>query len=297
MKRHPFALLVCIFSFALASCNLGAPAPQDPAAVATSAALTVEAVLSTPAASPTASQVDVTPTHGILANPSEVSAFTTQTAAAGCTENPAIVSWSRDGLPYDAKEVEKRLAPEKGFVLSWVIKNTGTCVWDDQYVFRFESGERLTQADTFPIMPKGYHIDPGVELTINIQMQAPAKPGDYESGFSLVDPQGKNILNVGVLTKVGTNSNAAIKAPGDLRYSYDCTSGVVSISLSWSDKADNEDGYRIYRDGEKLTDLPAGTTSYDDIVPSTGSYAYTVAAFNASGESPSKVVAETTNCQ
>ena len=55
------------------------------------------------------------------------------------------------------------------------------------------------------------------------------------------------------------------------------------------------DAYR--RDGTKLTDLPADSTSYVDIAPASGSYDYSVAAYNASGESKANVNAKTTNCQ
>jgi hypothetical protein len=71
----------------------------------------------------------------------------------------------------------------------------------------------------------------------------------------------------------------------------------VKITLTWIDTADNEDGYRVYRDGVPLVDLGAGTSTYTDSAPGIGSYVYVVAAFNAAGESPMKVSAATANCQ
>ncbi|MBI3167353.1 MAG: hypothetical protein HYZ22_02660, partial [Chloroflexi bacterium] len=187
--------------------------------------------------------------------------------------------------------------PGTNFVMSWTVQNSGTCVWDDTYKMVFDSGERLTPQDSFPVMPKGYTVKSGESLTINIQMTAPSAPGAYESTFKLVDAGGNHVFIVGVLTNVGTPTNSSLAAPGDLRYTYDCSGGITRISLTWKDKADGEEGYRIYRDGEKLTDLPAGSTVYDDIAPSPGSYQYTVAAYNEGGESPTKVQAETSNCQ
>lgn len=286
MKITPFILVV--LAFVLSSCNLGATAPQDPAAVATSAAQTVEAVLTRPAASPTAGADEP------LASPTAAAASPTSTP---CEDSAEIVSWTRDGKTYDKTEADKPLTPGKGFVMSWILRNNGTCVWNDGYEFIFDSGERLTQADTFPVMPFGYKIQPGEELTVTIQMETPSAPGTYESTFKLIDPDGNHVIIPGVITKVGTPSSGSIPAPGDLRYQYNCTPGVVTITLTWKDRSDNEDGFRIYRDGTKLTDLPSGSTTYDDVLSTPGSYVYTVAAFNAGGESSINVTAETTNCQ
>ena len=46
----------------------------------------------------------------------------------------------------------------------------------------------------------------------------------------------------------------------------------------------------------KVTDLPAGATQYDDVLSLPGSYSYTVAAFNSSGEAGIDMQAETSNC-
>ncbi len=282
VNPKPFILLTFLLGFSLSACNLGAPAPQEAGDQATAAALTVEAVL-TSAASPTPA---ATPTP--QATPS---------AEETCEQRVNINAWRRNNVTYDKQEVDKRLAPGASFVMSLELQNTGTCIWDDSYKIIFESGERLTQGDTFPVMPFGYHVRSGETLTINITMTAPAAPGEYESAFSFVNADGEDLLTVGVLTNVGTASSSKLPAPGDLRYAYDCTSGIVRITLNWVDKADSEQGYRIYRDGAKLSDLPAGSTTYEDIAPAPGSYQYTVAAYDASGESPAKVNAETSNCQ
>lgn len=299
MKRKACALFVFSLSLTLSACNLGVPAP-DPGSLSTAAALTVEAVLtpagesSTPLASPAATQA--TP----IASPLPGVAIDGTTAEpAACEESFQITAWTRDGVPFDKKEVDKGIAPGKAFSMSWIVQNTGTCVWDDRYKMIFNDGERLTLADTFAIMPFGFTVDSGESLTITIQMTAPTAPGEYQSSFSMVNAQGDNVLNVGVPTKVGNTSasSGSLSAPGDLRYLYDCTAGIVSITLTWKDRANAEDGYRIYRDGAKLTDLPSNSTTYADIAPAPGSYKYTVAAFNLGGESPSNVVAETSNCQ
>jgi hypothetical protein len=132
---------------------------------------------------------------------------------------------------------------------------------------------------------------------VNIEMTAPAEAGDYQAGWALKNGQGQDLMSFGVLLKVGNAPSGSLPRPGALAYTYDCTSGAVRVSLSWSDAAQNEDGYRIYRDGTRVADLASDSTSYSETVPGSGTYAYTVAAFNAAGESPSQLSVATTNCQ
>ena len=59
------------------------------------------------------------------------------------------------------------------------------------------------------------------------------------------------------------------------------------IELHWADNSDDEDGFVILRDGQVLDTQAADVTRYDDYSGGRGrQYAYTVKAFNGSGESP-----------
>lgn len=68
----------------------------------------------------------------------------------------------------------------------------------------------------------------------------------------------------------------------------------LTVTLSWTDTADNEEGFRVYRRPETapapaplLVDLPTvDLAQYMDTVPdSTQRYCYQVTAYNAYGES------------
>lgn len=202
-------------------------------------------------------------------------------------------------ISFDKIEGDKPIAPGKPFWIVLTLQNTGSCIWTHQYKVQYNSGTRLHAGpDTFAFMQPGFKVSPGETFNLQMQFTAPSETGSYESSYSVIDENGKTVLNFGIPTRVGTpSSNALLGAPGDLRYQYSCTPGVVSITLAWQDRSNNEDGFRIYRDGAKLTDLPAGSTTYEDILTTPGSYAYTVAAFNAGGEASINVNAETTNCQ
>jgi hypothetical protein len=286
MNKIHLTSLSLIISLTLTACNLGVSAPQDGSAIATAAAQTVEAALTSSAATP--SLAPGVAIDGTTAEPAD---------APACEDNNIIISWQRDGTTYDKKAVETPLAPGTNFSMSWVLENNGTCVWDDATVFKFTSGERLTVQDEIPVMPKGYKVRTGEQLTINVQMTAPSAPGSYESSFSLVNAQGKNIVNVGVLTTVGNAVSKSLASPKDLRYTYDCSGGTVNISLFWVDVSADEAGFRIYRDGAQVGEVPAGATSFNEIAPGVGTFNYSVAAFNASGEAPANMSVTTSNCQ
>lgn len=69
------------------------------------------------------------------------------------------------------------------------------------------------------------------------------------------------------------------------------------IALNWTDNADNEDEFLIYRDGTQIATVGANVTTYTDtgLQPDT-QYCYTVTASNASGESePSNESCATTD--
>ncbi|MFP3853086.1 MAG: choice-of-anchor Q domain-containing protein, partial [Anaerolineales bacterium] len=85
--------------------------------------------------------------------------------------------------------------------------------------------------------------------------------------------------------------------PGNLELSnYSCTPNGFNISLSWEDRADNEDGYRVYRDGSLLVTLGPDTTSYGEQPPLGGPYEYGVEAFNEGGAS-SRATITVKECQ
>ena len=77
--------------------------------------------------------------------------------------------------------------------------------------------------------------------------------------------------------------------PGSLYYNFSCTNGatVVTTNLTWSDNADNENGYRVYRFDTMIADLPANSSAYTDTTTITygSTLTYYVEAYNAAGTS------------
>ncbi len=80
------------------------------------------------------------------------------------------------------------------------------------------------------------------------------------------------------------SSYCPVGAPSDL---YTQTESATSIRLNWLDNADNETGYRVWRDNNLIPDeLPADTTEFvDSSLTCDTEHTYYVVAFNANVES------------
>ncbi|MCQ3939070.1 MAG: hypothetical protein DPW18_18805 [Chloroflexi bacterium] len=79
-------------------------------------------------------------------------------------------------------------------------------------------------------------------------------------------------------------------------WNYFCRGdGQTEITLNWNDRSDNETGYRVIRNGEKVADLPANSTTYNEIIPLTSgqSVSYQIQAFNSAGEAASNTATMT----
>jgi uncharacterized protein YraI len=68
---------------------------------------------------------------------------------------------------------------------------------------------------------------------------------------------------------------------------------VSQFRLKWTDMSYNEDGFRVYRDGDLVAEVAANTTDVTDVVSRRNKrvYSYYVTAYNEVGESKSEVVA------
>lgn len=88
-----------------------------------------------------------------------------------------------------------------------------------------------------------------------------------------------------------TGSGAPAR-PGSLYFQYTCPFGELTTNLTWSDAADNEAGYHVYRFDQLIADLPANSTAYMDIVSVTphSDLQYSVEAYNGDGVSAQRTI-------
>jgi hypothetical protein len=47
-------------------------------------------------------------------------------------------------------------------------------------------------------------------------------------------------------------------------WEFFCTGDILTITILWFDRSDDETGYRVFRNGEAIAELPANTTTYTD---------------------------------
>lgn len=94
---------------------------------------------------------------------------------------------------------------------------------------------------------------------------------------------------VSSVTPPPTSTKAPPNAPSFQSWDYLCefngTNNDLTVTLTWSDKSNNENGFRLFRNGELIVDLPANSTSYVDKfdVNSGELVSYRLDAYNATG--------------
>ncbi len=87
-------------------------------------------------------------------------------------------------------------------------------------------------------------------------------------------------------------TNNAPARPGSINYTFSCDNASVTAKLSWTDNANNENGYHVDRLGSQIADLPPNSNSYTDTTNYTlgSQMTYSVEAYNDSGVSQSRTI-------
>lgn len=69
---------------------------------------------------------------------------------------------------------------------------------------------------------------------------------------------------VSSVTPPPTSTKAPPQAPSIQEWNFSCSGGTMTFTVSWTDRGIDETGYRVYRNGEAVAELPANSTSYVD---------------------------------
>lgn len=82
------------------------------------------------------------------------------------------------------------------------------------------------------------------------------------------------------------------RAPGIVSWEFFCSDGKLTFTVVWADNANNEAGYRVFRNGEALADLPADSTTYTDSydIAEDESVEYYIQVFGPSGTANSSIM-------
>lgn len=161
-------LVVALF---LGACNLPSNNPAD--ATATSAAQTVEALLS---ATPVATTAVPSPTSQVTLTPIPLPTNTNTPAASATPVCPQAQFITDVTIPDGTL-----MTPGQAFTKKWRIKNTGACAWSG-YSLVFDSGDSMGGPATTPIGS----VNPGQEIDLEVNLTAPNTAGNYRGYWRIV---------------------------------------------------------------------------------------------------------------
>jgi hypothetical protein len=204
----------------LSGCNLpsNAPATEEPNAVSTDAALTVQALLSqsTPFNTPTLPAVQ--PTNTVIAPPS--AALATSTSLPSPTPNCDLAQFVKDvtipdGTNFNAGDT---------FTKTWRLKNIGACTWTG-YALVFDSGDAMSGVSPIAIGTVG----PGQEVDVSVNLTAPASNGTYR-GYWRIRNAGGILIPVQGGAQQGKSFFVEIKVGGGGGGVFAVTSVSMSVS-------------------------------------------------------------------
>jgi hypothetical protein len=181
--------LVSIFLFCalvLSACNMPANAQEteNPDAVLTIAALTVEANL-TQLAPQNIPTFPVIPTSTI-APPTvtlTVSAPTSALPAATATQNCDKADFVADVTIPDGTVLD----PNESFTKTWRLKNAGTCPWTSSYSVVFSDGDAMNGPASQALTGT---VNPGQTVDISVNLKAPSNNGSYKGNWKLRNASG-----------------------------------------------------------------------------------------------------------
>ena len=244
--RH--ALILTIIILILSACNLpsNSPVTEEPNAVFTAAAQTVQAQLtqSVPFSTPTLPVAFATST---LSAPTVVIPSSTVSIPASpvCDQARFIRDVSiPDGTVF---------APGATFTKTWRMRNDGTCTWSG-YTLVFDTGDAMGGPSPTTIGTVG----PGQEVDVSVTLTAPATVGSYRGYWRIRNTSGVflPILNGTQGRSFFVDIKVAVTSSGfDLHTrATEATWASGAGVLTFGGPDTNASGFAMYRNNQPLED-------------------------------------------
>ncbi len=249
VARNISILIVIILI--VSACNLPsrAPATEEPNAVFTAAALTVQAQMTKSVPFSTLT----------LPAPAATNTLSVPTQIPSSTPPPASATPVCDQAQF-VKDVNipdgSQLSPGQSFKKTWRLRNAGVCTWSG-YTLVFDSGDLMGG------VPEGIGtVSPGQEVDVSVNFTAPTTPDSYRSYWRIKNSSGVLIPVLG-----GTQGRSffvdvdvvATSSGFDLHTratEANWRSGAGTLTFGGPDTDAN--GFAMYRNGQRLED---GSTS------------------------------------
>ena len=97
---------------------------------------------------------------------------------------------------------------------------------------------------------------------------------------------------VSSVTPPATSTSAPPRAPIIVEWNFFCEGGNLNFTVTWRDESTNETGYRLFRNGEAIVELPANSTTHTDLydVQSDESVEYYIQVYSPTGTANTSIM-------
>jgi len=190
MKLKPIVTVIFI-SMLIAACG-PSPASEEPtpdvAAVRTSAASTVVSQFTLTAAAFTPTVSLPTETSAPLQTATATSQPLAQVTNASGTTVALCDLLSIEPATVDVNIPDNTvMTPGQDFIKTWRVKNNGSCPWGAGYELVYAG---YTNPMSGQFQPLTEVVQPGQEVEVSVQFQAPDAAGEYLSAWQMSNPAG-----------------------------------------------------------------------------------------------------------
>jgi hypothetical protein len=97
---------------------------------------------------------------------------------------------------------------------------------------------------------------------------------------------------VSSVTPPATVTSAPPRAPVIDEWNFFCEGGNLNFAVTWRDAATDETGYRLFRNGEAIVELPANATTYTDVydIPADQNVEYYIQVYSPNGSANTSIM-------
>lgn len=81
--------------------------------------------------------------------------------------------------------------PADKFTKVWRLQNTGTCPWDQGYVFKWVAGAGMGSSNSYAFNDTNRRVAAGATADVDIFMFAPDQEGEYTGNWTMFNDQGQ----------------------------------------------------------------------------------------------------------
>ena len=226
MRKFSYILAGLAIILAILACNLPSSNPnqQDPGAIMTAAALTVQAQLpaTVPAASPAATSTQSIPPTAIpfpTIPPTLIPPAATPTS--NCDKGAFVVD-----VTYPDNTI---VTSGTAFTKTWRLKNTGSCSWTPSYALVFRIGDSMSGP---AVQALTGNVNPGQTVDISVNLTAPSSNGTYRGDWGLRNAAGVIFAQFYVQIQVGGGSGGGPFAVTSVNMSASGGCGNFTINAS-----------------------------------------------------------------